>query len=66
MIDIPNLCSLAREDIGVTSIQNSHGGTSEELTASSTELNLKKHKSKQLNTLQSLERLYRWVMSSQT
>lgn len=40
MIDIPNLCSLAREDIGVTSIQNSHGGTSEELTASSTELNV--------------------------
>ena len=35
-----HLSSLTREDIGVTSIQDSHGGASEELTTCGTELNL--------------------------
>ena len=37
--------SLTAEDVGVTGIEDSHGGASEELTASGTELNLNEVKS---------------------
>lgn len=35
-----HLCGLGREDVGVTGVDDGHGGATEELTAGGTELNL--------------------------
>lgn len=55
------LSSLSGQDIGITSIQDGHGRASEELSASSTQFNLWRKKSKQVNIPSKVRRLYRWV-----
>lgn len=37
---LANLCLLVAEDVGVTSVQNGHGGAAEELATGSAQLNL--------------------------
>lgn len=49
------LCLLVAQDVGVTGVEDGHGGATEELTASGTKLNLHETTSKHLNPPKSVK-----------
>ncbi|KAL2292140.1 hypothetical protein FJTKL_10784 [Diaporthe vaccinii] len=58
---LPNRTPLLAEDVGVTSVEDGHGGASEELSAGSTQLDLSEEVSQKHSPSRENRSLLRWV-----